>query len=378
MSFVLNTFSSLCETYPTWEVLSAYLQSEAGGKLRIISYPAEQKSIVRYVKGVSDMSLAHVRMFRSVVWDTVKNRPICVAPVKAEPRQDAIPEGSYWVSEFVDGVMMNVFRDASGQTQIVTRTNLGAHNRFYGDRSFAELFKEATPNTISWDNILQPNQFLSVVIQHPEHTTVANFRQCRIYVTQVGEVEANGKIKIHISPDFWPTTIRGFAPFNYSNYCIEAPPVFRSYKFKGYVVQTTNMYTRFRIVNPDYEKVRALIGNESNVAQRFLRLRKEGKVKEYLTYFHEQSKEMWEFEQTFRQKTHELYEAYCEVNKTKTKTMKDIPIPFRTHVYELQGEYLKSLPKPGQDIKPVPIRKETVIARVNGLTPEEQLKVFEA
>jgi hypothetical protein len=183
---------------------------------------------------------------------------------------------------------------------------------------------------------------------------------------------------MHISPDNWPITIRGFAPFHYSNYCIESTPVFRSYKFKGYIVQTSNMYTRYRIVNPDYEKVRALIGNESSKALRFLRLRKEGKVKEYLHHFHEQSKEMWDFEQQFRQKTQELYEAYCEVNKTKAKTMKDIPIPFRTHVYELQGEYLKTLPKPGQETKPVPVRKETVIARVNALSPEEQLKIFEA
>ncbi len=378
MSFVLNTFSSLCETHSTWEALYAFLQSEAGGKLRIIPYYSEGKAIVRYVKGVSNMSMPHVRMFRSVIWDTHTNRPVCIAPVKAEPRNDVIPVGNYWVSEFVDGVMINVFREASGQVHIATRTSLGAQNRFYGNHSFADLFEQATPKHISWETILQPNQFLSLVLQHPEHASVANFRQRRIYVTQFGEIEQNGKVKIHISPEDWPTTIRGFAPFHYSNYCIESTPVFRSYKFKGYVVQTTNMYTRYRIVNPDYEKVRALIGNESSKALRFLRLRKEGKVKEYLHHFHEQSKEMWDFEEQLRQKTQELYEAYCEVNKTKAKTMKEIPIPFRTHVYELQGEYLKSLPKPGEEKKPIPVRKETVIARVNALSPEEQLKIFEA
>jgi hypothetical protein len=376
MSFVLR---ELTQQHSSWDELSSYLQSEAGGKLRIIGFPTHNLAIIRYVKGVSDMSKEHVRMFRSVIWDTETNRPICVAPVKSESTKLSPPEGGdYWVSEFVDGVMINVFRHGDKDAQIATRTNIGAHNTFYSEKSFARLFEEATPKDINWTTLLQPNQFVSFVLQHPEHNSVSHVRHPRIFATQFGSVEASGDVKIHISPEHWPTALRGFAPFHYSKYCLEAIPVFRSYKFKGYVVQTIDSYHRYRIVNPDYNAVRDLLGSESNPVNRFLRLRKEGQVKEYLNYFREESKEMWDLEQTFRQKTHDVYQAYCDVNKAKTKTMKDIPIPFRTPVYKLQGQYLASLPKPGEDKQPVPVRKDTVVAFVNGLTVEEQAGILQA
>jgi hypothetical protein len=394
MSFALSQFRSLIEKYPTWESLSTFLQSEEGGKLRIIYFNnTDTNAIIRYVKGVSDMSKEHVRLFRSVVWHAETNRPICVAPIKAEPTKLSPPGGEdYWVSEFIDGVMINVFRHGDRPAKIATRTNFGAHNTFYSEKSFARLFEEATPKDIDWNTLLQPNQFVSFVLQHPEHTSVSSVRHPRIFATQFGSVEANGNVNIHISPVNWPTALRGFAPFHYSNFCFEGPAVFRSYKFKGYVIQSTNSYHRYRIVNPDYNTTRDLLGSESTKVLRFLRLRKEGHIKNYLQYFKEQSKEMWDLEQTFRQKTHDVYQAYCDVNKAKTKTMKDIPIPFRTPVYKLQGQYLASLPKPGEklgqgqvsafgegeDKQPVPIRKDMVVAYVNGLTVEEQAGILEA
>jgi hypothetical protein len=58
--------------------------------------------------------------------------------------------------------------------------------------------------------------------------------------------------------------------------------------------------------------------------------------------------------------------------------MKDIPIPFRTPVFKLQGQYLASLPKAGEDKQAVPVRKETVVAYVNGLSVDEQAGILQA
>ncbi len=373
MSFALSHFRSLVEQYATWETLSTFLQSDVGGRLRIISYPNKKLAIIRYVKGVSDMNSEYVRMFRSVVWNTEFNRPVCVAPVKAEPTNIRAPEkGRYWVSEFVDGVMVNVFRIGNGEPQIVTRTNLGGTNTFYTKKTFGEMFREATPSDIDWKDVLQPNSFVSCVLQHPDHKIVSQIRAPRIAVTQVGTVDTNGSVTIHVTPAGWPTSLRGLAPFHFTNFNVLMIPNFRSYRVKGHVVQDMNSFHRYRLMNEDYEMVRNLRGSESDSVHRFLRLRKEGKIKDYLHYFREESSEFWNLEQQFRQKTHELYEAYCDINKAKTKTMKDIPIPFRTPVFKLQGQYLASLPKLEETKQPVPVRKETVINYVNGLSVEEQ------
>jgi len=87
---------------------------------------------------------------------------------------------------------------------------------------------------------------------------------------------------------------------------------------------------------------------------------------------------MWAFEQTLRHRTQELYTAYNEMNKLKTKTMKQLPYCLRPHVYALHGLYLASLPKDGTRAANVtPILKERVVTYVNDLPIDEQVKLLE-
>jgi hypothetical protein len=103
-------------------------------------------------------------------------------------------------------------------------------------------------------------------------------------------------------------------------------------------------------------------------------------VKKYLEHFRDESNSMWAFEKAFRERTAELYAAYTDMNKLKTKTMKQLPYCLRPHVYALHGQYLANLPKDGSrapagDVKPV--LKQTVVDYVNSLPLEEQLKLLQ-
>jgi hypothetical protein len=101
-------------------------------------------------------------------------------------------------------------------------------------------------------------------------------------------------------------------------------------------------------------------------------------MKKYLENFRDESNQMWTFEQTFRQRTQDLYIAYNEMNKLKTKTMKQLPYCLRPHVYALHGLYLASLPKDGTRAANVtPILKERVVAYVNDLPIDEQVKLLQ-
>ena len=87
---------------------------------------------------------------------------------------------------------------------------------------------------------------------------------------------------------------------------------------------------------------------------------------------------MWVFEQTLRKRTQELYDSYRDMNKLKTKTMKDLPYCLRPHVYALHGMYLAGLPKDGTRKESVtPILKDAVVKYVNNLPSEEQLKLLQ-
>jgi len=367
-----------------------YLMSAEGGKLRVMSSDTDDLAVIRYTKGVSDFSKSHVRWFRSVVWNKVTNSPVCVAPVKAE-KGNAEPCVSLRVTDFLDGTMINVFRTDQG-VRLATRTSLDAKGTFYSDRSFAELFDDAFRSLGGWkeymESVLAVGQFASFVLQHPEHKTVLSIAQPRVYVAYTGAVNGD-EVTMTSLPSEWHDRLAAYAPQVYEDSVIfethgDSYQMMRDqklgYSWQGMVFQEVDGSRRWRIRNPAYTAVRALRGSESNAMERFLRLRNEGTVKKYLEHFRDESNEMWGFEKALRERTAELYTAYTDMNKLKTKTMKQLPYCLRPHVYALHGLYLSSLPKDGTraapgDVKPV--LKETVVSYVNRLPLEEQLKLLQ-
>jgi hypothetical protein len=372
MSFNIAHFANLRTNFNTWSSLRDYLTSKDGGSLRVIEIPHSDYAVVRYVKGTSDMSKEHVRVFRSVVWNTQTNRPVSVSPVKAE-RGDPPQSANVVISDFVDGVMINVFRDSAG-VHLATRTSFGATNTFYTQKTFADMLNDACNG--SWQtefSYLNPGEYLNLVLIHPDHRNVGVWKTARYFVTSSGTVSEDGSVTVI------PSTQKvKHAPHIYPNRSVRElmeEGQKRGYIWQGLVFQDRTSMKRWRIRNPDYVKVRTLRGAESDSFARFLRLRANGTMKEYLGYYRNESNEMWAFEQLWRSLTNDLYNSYVDMNITKKKTMKELPLPLRTHVYALHGKYLASLPKEGSTEKPVPVTKEMIIKYMNALPLEDQMKI---
>lgn len=378
MSYDTSVYNTLSAKYPTFEEFSTFLTSAEGGSLRVVQ-SSDDLVIFRYTKGKSDFNIAHVPFFRSVVWSKSQNKPVSVAPIKALPGSPAA-ETTVRVTEFVDGTMLHAFRDASG-VRIATRTNLDATGKFYSDRTFAELFEDVFEggSKAFLESVLEVGDFISIVLQHPEHITVAPVAKPRIYVTHYGKIQEDS-VYVSSLPSSWPPSLAAYAPAVYeeSFECVDAQSAVgllnqqkNVYTWQGLVFQELASSNRWRLRNPAYVAVRNLQGSEANPMARFLRLRQKKQIKRYLSFFQNESNTLWEYEQTLRERTNELYVAYTQMNKLKTKTMKDFPYSLRPHVYALHGLYLASLPNP------TPILKESVVKYVNGLSVEEQLKVLQ-
>lgn len=390
MSFTTNVFSELVNKYSSWDALRIFLMSAEGGKLRVLSSENDDLAIIRYTKGVSDFSVAHVPLFRSVVWNKVTNSLMSVAPFKALQGNPAA-DTPVRVTDFVDGTMFHAFRTEAG-VRIATRTSLDARGTFYSSRSFADLFDDAFKTVggtkAFLESVLCEGEFASFVLQHPEHKTVAPLAQPRVYVTYFGKKDGKD-LFITALPSQWPERLASFAPqvfeeeksFDDSKdafHLMRSKSATLGFTWQGMVFQDMASGSRWRLRNSAYVAVRTLRGSEANSLERFTRLRTQGNMKKYLEHFRDESNQMWAFEQTLRQRTQELYTAYNEMNKLKTKTMKQLPYCLRPHVYALHGLYLASLPKDGTRAANVtPILKERVVAYVNDLSIEEQVKLLE-
>ena len=171
-----TTFKTLIEKYSTSEALVAFLRSDEGGRLKVRDAhltPETPLVVIHYDRNASDMSVAWIREFRSVVWNMRTNRPVCIAPMRGSEFGAAVDAGltDFTAEDFVDGVMINMFFDGT-IWRFTTRTQLDAGGSFYGTRSFAELFMEAfTHSGLQFDNFHRDKCY-SFVLQHPEERVV--------------------------------------------------------------------------------------------------------------------------------------------------------------------------------------------------------------
>lgn len=390
-SFTVTAFKQLRAQYPTWAELRAYLESEEGGRLRVVENPSDTEHvIVRYTKGTSNFTKEHVPLFRSVVWNIASNLPVAVAPPKANAGSPPEADGTIvQISDFVDGTMILGWQDAAGP-RISTRTNITAGGTFYSQRPFAALFEDAIAALGGTAAFLRPvlrkgtTDFVAMVLQHCEHKTVGAVPCPRIFVTHTGSVSEDGTVTFACSPDLWPDVLRSYCPQLYgpptqlgagqASQLLVANQL--GYSWQGLVIQDTTSPRRWRLRNPAFVFVRTLRGAEANPMARFLRLRATGQVKQYLTYFREESNTMWQFEQTLRQRTQELYDAYCDMHKARKKIMKDLPFCLRPHVYALHGRFLAAATAEGAGPR-TSILKSSVVDYVNALAQEDQLRLLQ-
>lgn len=393
MNYKLDVFNELINSYPTWESLQTYLTSPEGGQIRCVG--EGRYRILRYVKGVSDLKSSYGKWMRSVIWDTQEHLPVCVAPPKAEKGDIETGEGISYplVQWFLDGIMINVFRTHSNPNtlQIATRTQLGAGGKFYSDKTFEQMFDDALTamgytrqdilNTLAQPTEMVPTIFASFVLQHPEHRVVARCHSPRLFVVHIGAVHDDGRLTINEEPEHWQLKWR--LPVFQTATLID---VFKSdatlstffsdmCKQQGWFFQGITIKdgkgNRWRLRNPNYLYLRALRGSEATQLERFLRLRSESKVTEYLKHYTEDRQTFWDFEQSLRKATQDVFSAYCSVHKSHEKKLEDLPWAIRPCVFKLHSHYLEHL-RPNNE----KVYMKHAVELVNNLALYEQKRLL--
>ena len=395
MSYTVPIFEILCKTYSTWTSLETYITSPEGGQIRCTG--EGKYRVLRYTKGVSDFSVQHTKWMRSVVWDTERHVPVCVAPPKAE--QKAPPETGVvypLVQDYMDGMMINVFRTSEEPSglQLATRSQIGANGKFYSAKSFAEMFDEAlsvmkfTRQDIGkW---MGNETFASFLLQHPDHRVVARCRSPHLWFIHSGSVSESGVVTINEDGSAFPESIRlpmqalpatqettvvhtnpWFAPKDINTWFTEICTA-KGWFYQG-VTFKDGKGNRWRMRNPNYLYLRSLRGSEATSVERFLRLRNESKVSEYLKHYSEDRDVFWNFEQTLRNRTQEVFQAYCDVHKSHTKKFEELPSELKPCVFKLHAHYLTDL-RPRSE----KVYMKQVVELVNNLPVYEQKRLLSA
>lgn len=335
MSFTLDFFKNWASTYTNWTALKDYITSEAGGNLCVIENGERGEAIIRYDKKVSDLGRAEVRWCRSVVWNMETNRPLSVMPPKGTDvtpdimNKTELPVG-WTVGEYYEGTTLAVYRNGDTE-RIASRTKLDATGGFYSKRSFAELYAECSVTPP------QANEFVSVLLQHPEHRVVGQVAKATSYVLHTGTVTEDGTVTIRECATEQPN-LEGKVLATW--FADEASK--RGWEWQGIVIKD-GAGTRYRLRSNTYRMVRSLRGETPRADERFFTLRKQGLIKTYLYYYPEDKQRFWDYENWLRDATEELYKTYCMIYKERAVQFESVPKKWHTHISGLHGQYLQTL-----------------------------------
>jgi hypothetical protein len=356
MTYTIDCFKNLIEQYPTWAQLRPFLESWEGGRLRIIDCGSDLH-LVRYDKGSSNFSIPSTGWFRSVVWNGATNRPLCVGPPKATETE---PESrdSLIYEEFYEGVMINAFLE-DGHVRLVTRSKLDATGTFYSPRSFQSLLMDTGMTLDSIQALLTERgaQFVSLLLQHPEHRIVSYITEPRALVIHTGSVDPSGSVTFcedQIPPLEKPADM----PLEqWARSIAEA----KGWQHQGLVIKD-GQGSRYRLRSSAYTMVRTLRGDSPRLEARFLKLRQQQLMETYGFYYPEEKPLMAQLELLVRQLTQQLYNFYVCVHIKHSIKFVDLPPYWKTHVYALHSYYLGTLKE-----RRFFIRKQEVIQYMNNL-----------
>jgi len=378
---IVRLFSEIRTKYSTWEQLKTFLTSDVGGKLIVIGDGS--KVIIRYDKKTSNFQIPYVHAFRSVVWDTVANIPVSIAPFKV---CSGDPQTYTILQDFVEGVMIQAYLTwEDTKIHLASRTKLGADTRFYSKRNFSELISDA-PQYASLATLIPvptspekiPYSFASLVLQHPEHRIVTPLTEARLFIISIGHVYSDGTIEIEENPARWSPAAASMAPQSFLAPAGEFNPLLfitskgiqNGWQWQGFVMKNTETLQRWRFRNPLYTIVRDLRGGEADLYSRFLRLRRAIQLQMYVAYYPEDAKEFHECDAKLRDQSREIFNEYNAVHrglKAGRKSLKDVGWPLNKCVYALHGLYMSEM-KP----KNIELTIDNVIQYVNNMEPLKQ------
>jgi hypothetical protein len=300
-----------------------------------------------------------------VVWDGATNRPLCVGPPKAT---ETIPENqdSFTYEEFYEGVMINAFlRD--GQVRLVTRSRLDATGTFYSARSFQSLLMDTGMTLEAIQALLTEGnaQFVSLLLQHPEHRIVSCITEPKAIIIHMGSVTLSGLV---IFQDRVPKLLKpADVPLDlWARSVAEA----KGWQHQGLVVKD-GKGLRYRLRSSTYTMVRTLRGDSPRIEARFLKLRQQQLMETYGFYYPEEKMIMGQLELLVRQLTQQLYNFYVCVHIKHSIKFADLPAYWKTHVYALHSFYLGNLKE-----QRFFIRKQEVIQYMNHLPIPRMLHLF--
>ena len=369
-----SVFNQLIAQFPTFDSLKTYLDSIG---VKAHTKEGDPLVIFRYHRESCDMKNPVVQLFRSVIWDSLKNKPVFVAPVKSQSLETLPTDfSSVVVEEFVDGVMVNLFVDPyKGCWRIATRSRLDADNKFY-KYTFSELF------FTTWNDSFPNQQFgeglnsqwgYSFVLQHPLNRIVVPVMKRCLVLVEVMNISASteacpldnmqyvrgelmkmlvSSTQNYVSGNETNASMNLLTPRSFAvtstQECLlllNNMEQFEGIRSQGIVVRHLLTGQRWKMRTNAYVYCRKLRGNHSQLEYVWFDNLKNNTLEQYLTMYPEEVAAAHIAMSNWSKVVSEIYDWYVHVFKVRDVAKETIPAHLKGILFDLHGQYISRLSK---------------------------------
>jgi hypothetical protein len=371
-------------------------------------------------------------IYRSVIYSTNTEKPICMSLPKSIPFDDFLntpnlTKDMIYINEIVEGTMITMFYNVDTERWVLaTKNRIGANYFFYRtdytylslmetnqeskyQYTFYEMVMEALGanytediNRLPFMNGLPKNCCYHFVLQHPMNHIVFPVVRPNLVLVKVYEIIENIALAIPFSiyqswecfqsdsPTFFPCSF----PKQYlldptiDNIYVKLEEIREQYHHRkiepnqilpqtvdsmGWMIHNIMNGDRSSIRCPEYEYLKGLRGNHSNFHYQYLELEKTRKTVEYLNYFPNYGPLFVSFSQIQYHFITMVHYYYMEYYVRKTKV--DIPKKYAPIVFKLHHDvYLPSLNRieeDGEIARPVRITIEVAMEYIRNMNPAQ-------
>lgn len=375
ISYDLNDFNNIIYNFEN------NIQSEESSCYKVKKIPHDNinydKYLIKYKKDkLTIENINKVGLFRSVViFKDNKTDKLSIkvfSPPKSSKYNLFISDESNkfnecYISEIVDGTMMNMFYDEYIDKWIVcTKSNIGGQCKFNLDsnHTFKSMFMDAFEEcSLNYDSFNKTHSY-SFVLKHPDNRIVTQVNKPSLVLISVYKFIENTVYDVTNDNSTLIQTISKPHTFK----CNEFHELFGgefddewlqltyvcSEKILRYDIPGYNIYNKFglrtKIRNLSYEHVKRMKGNGQKLLFTYLRLRNNDDLLEFLEYFPEYKEEFDSYKKRLYEWTQKLYKFYVDSFIYKTITLKNCPFEVKPILYDIQNQYLNYLKPNGRKV----------------------------
>jgi hypothetical protein len=347
------------------------------------------------------------RNYRSVICDEAGDI-LCFSPPNSLPADEFkekypdIENDDFLVNQIVEGTMINLFYDDRAgdfnKWHLSTRSGVGANYWYYRTQYITnteepepltpqKTFRKMFDDAFNWNfvNGFLTNYCYSFVLQHPENHIVLPILKPTLYLVAVYEIPKDeSRSVVYIPPteyESWDFLKRctfikfpeKYKPQSYDGLKEDYCSIQTSFSILGAMLTNTKTGERVSFINPVYEEIRALRGNNPNLQYQYFCIKSIDQKNRFLSFFPKYKKLFFQFNKQYQDFITNVHQSYFSFYVKK----ENIPISkkYFIHASRIHHQiYLPSLENGGVNKKI--ITRSVVRDYFEAMTPSELLFYF--